>query len=70
MPTIVVDGPPIKELEAKRQLVKGLSEAAVKVYGIPHVTVLIKENAPENVGVNGQLLIDRKGHKAESSDQA
>jgi len=60
MPTIVVDGPPIKDLQAKRELVKGLSDVAAKVYGIPHITVLVRENPPENVGVNGQLLVDRR----------
>ena len=60
MPTISVDGPPIKDLASKRALVKGLSEVAARVYGIPHITVLIRENPPENVGVNGELLVDRK----------
>ena len=63
MPTIVVDGPPI-DVEKKRQLVKGLTEKAVEVYGGIPITVLIKENAPENVGVNGELLLDRRKKKA------
>ena len=36
------------------------ADVAARVYGIPHITVLIKENPPENVGVNGELLVDRK----------
>jgi len=59
MPTIMVEGPPI-DVERKRQLVKKLTEVAVEVYGIKHITVLIRENLPENVGVNGQLMADRK----------
>ena len=59
MPTIMVEGPPIS-IEQKRQLVKKLTEAAVEVYRIEHITVLIRENPPENVGVNGQLLADRR----------
>jgi len=59
MPTIVVDGPPI-DIDRKRELVKRLSSDAVKVYGVKHITVLIRENPPENVGVDGQLLVDRK----------
>jgi len=59
MPTIMVEGPPI-DVERKRQLVKKLTEVAVEVYGIKHITVLIRENLPENVGVNGQLIADRK----------
>ena len=59
MPTVVVDGPPIS-IEQKRELVKKLTKAAVEVYRIEHITVLIRENAPENVGVSGQLLADRR----------
>jgi 4-oxalocrotonate tautomerase len=59
MPTITVEGPPIKT-EQKRRLVKKLTDAAVEVYRIEHITVLIRENPPENVGINGQLLTDRK----------
>ena len=59
MPTIMVEGPPIS-IEQKRQLVEKLTEAAVEAYRIEHITVLIRENPPENVGVNGQLLADRR----------
>ncbi len=59
MPTIMVEGPPIS-IEQKRQLVKKLTEAAVEAYRIEHITVLIRENPPENVGVSGQLLADRR----------
>ncbi len=59
MPTIMVEGPPIS-IEQKRQLVKKLTEAAVEVYRIEHITVLIRENPPENVGVSGLLLADRR----------
>jgi 4-oxalocrotonate tautomerase len=60
MPTIVVDGPPIPQIERKRELVKALYDAAHNVYGIKHITVVIRENPPENVGVNGELIMDRK----------
>ena len=59
MPTIMVEGPPM-DIERKRELVKRLSEAAAEVYGIRHITVLIRENPPENVGLGGKLLADRK----------
>jgi 4-oxalocrotonate tautomerase len=59
MPTITVEGPPI-DVEKKRQLVKKLYDAAVDVYKIEHITVVIKENPPENVGVEGKLLADRR----------
>jgi len=52
MPTIMVEGPPIK-IGQKRELVKKLTDTAVKIYGIEHIIVLIRENSPENVGVSG-----------------
>ena len=60
MPWIVVDGPPIPQIEKKRELVKAHYDAAHNVYGIEHITVVIRENPPENVGVNGELIMDRK----------
>ena len=61
MPNITVEGPPIKDLDKKRAFVRELTDAAVKVYGLPRdvIVVLIKENQPENVGVGGELLVDR-----------
>ena len=61
MPSITIEGPKIKDLDARRMLIKELSEAASKAYGltIEKITVLIKENPPENVGVGGELLLDR-----------
>lgn len=59
MPTIIVEGPPIS-VEKKRELVKRFTDVASEIYGINHITVLIKENPPENVGINGELLLDLK----------
>lgn len=61
MPHISLSGPRIESLEAKRELVQTITAAAVKAYGLPDETivVVIKENAPENVSVGGQLIIDR-----------
>ena len=59
MPTITVEGP-FLEIEKKRLLVKTLYDAAFAVYGIEHIIILIRENQPENVGINGELLVDRK----------
>ena len=62
MPNITVEGPPIKELEKKRELAQEMTEAAVRAYGLPKevIVVVIKENPPENVSVGGQLICDRK----------
>lgn len=62
MPTLTIDGPTIPDLDRKRALVREATEAAVKAYGLPAQTivVVIKENPPENVGVGGQLIADRR----------
>ena len=62
MPNINIDGPIIKDIDKKKILVREMTDAAVKAYGLPRETivVLIKENPPENVGVGGQLLIERR----------
>ena len=60
MPTIVVDGPKISTIELKRKMVEGLTEVAAAVYGFDKkiIHVLIRENAPENVGSGGHLIAD------------
>lgn len=62
MPTIVIEGPPLCDIEKKRKLVAEMSVSAAVAYGIPAeaMVVIIKENPPENVGVGGRLLADRK----------
>lgn len=62
MPTAVLDGPPIEDLDLKRTLVKEITDALEKAYKLPRnvFTVVIKENAPDNVGVGGELIVDRR----------
>ena len=62
MPNVTLEGPRIENLDTKRELVKTVTDAAVKAFGLPEKTivVVIKENPPENVGVGGQLVIDMK----------
>jgi 4-oxalocrotonate tautomerase len=61
MPTITAEGPPIRDIEVKRELVRDITEAATKAYKLPRdiIVVVIKENAPENVGVGGELIADK-----------
>lgn len=61
MPTVTVDGPQISDIDKKRTLVKEITAAATKAFGLPAETivVVIKENKPENVGVGGVLVADR-----------
>jgi len=62
MPNITMEGRPIKDLHKKRVLVKEVTQAAVKAYGLPAqaIVVTLRENAPENVAVGGQLLCDQR----------
>ena len=59
MPLITVEGPAIST-DAKRELVRRFTDTARKVYDIEDIIVLIKENPPENIGVNGELVADRQ----------
>jgi len=62
MPNIVIEGPAIKDIGIKRTLVKEVTASATKAYGLPAevIVVVIKENPPENVGVGGILIADRR----------
>lgn len=62
MPTLTIEGPPIQDLDRKRQLARELTDAAVRAYGLPieTIVVMIKENAAENVAVGGRLVADRR----------
>ncbi len=62
MPTIYLDGPPVTDLDRKRQVIREVTEVASRYYRIPEdaMVVIIKENLPENVGLGGNLLADRQ----------
>ena len=62
MPTITCEGPPIKDMEARRKMVKEITDAAHGAYGLPKsvIVVVIRENQPENVAVGGELIADRR----------
>lgn len=62
MPHISIDGPVLKDVEKKRKLIRDITAAATEAYGIPKeaMVVVIKEHAPENVGVAGELIADKK----------
>lgn len=61
MPNITIEGPIIKDIETKRTLVREITDIVEKVYKLPRqaYVVVIKENAPENVGVAGELIVDK-----------
>ena len=62
MPTVIINGPRIEDIEVKRVLVREITDALEKAYKIQReaYSVVIKENLPENVGVGGVLIIDRE----------
>ena len=68
MPTATIEGPKLKDLDARRTLVAEITRTLSKVYSIPEekMVVLIRENPPENVGVGGKLLADRQRNNADS----
>ncbi len=63
MPIIIVEGPP-RDVETKRRLVEQFTTIFKEIYGYPqdfsHISVIIRENNPENIGTNGKLLIDQR----------
>ena len=61
MPVITVDGPPIGDIDVRRKMVAGLTDAAAKAYNMPNekIIILIRENSPEQVAVGGELIADR-----------
>ena len=66
MPTVTIEGPPLKDIDTKRTLTREMTEAATKAYHLPKdvIVVIIKENLPENVSVGGQLIMDRQQNKS------
>ncbi|MFC1995456.1 4-oxalocrotonate tautomerase DmpI [Chloroflexota bacterium] len=61
MPSIVVGGPKC-DVDQKRKLAEKLTDVAAEIYRLPKeaITVVIQESPPENVGIGGVLLVDRK----------
>jgi len=61
MPTVTVEGPPIKDLDVKRSLTREITDALEKAYKLPRqvYVVVIRENLPENVCVGGEMICDR-----------
>jgi len=62
VPIIRVDGPKVPDVEKKRVFVKEVTDAASALFGMPaqNIVVLLKETQPENVGVGGELILDRR----------
>ncbi len=63
MPVVTIHGPKIPDIERKRALVKAVTEAAVEAFGIASIVVPLRATEPENVGVNGELVSDRRAQE-------
>lgn len=61
MPVITFETSPLSR-EQKQKVAEGLTKVASEATGVPEGAfyVFIKENEPDNVGVGGKLLSDRK----------
>jgi len=61
MPIVTLEGPKIVDMDRKRTLVRQVTAAAAAAYGMPEekIIVLVRETAPDNVGVGGTLVCDR-----------
>ncbi|MBQ2654172.1 MAG: tautomerase family protein [Methanobrevibacter sp.] len=62
MPVITIAGNNGITVEKKREMVKKVSEIVSEAYGLPieAITVLVQGYGPEDIGVAGELLSDRK----------
>lgn len=61
MPVIQVNALKQPDIDKKRKMVMKLTDVMVEVYGVPKesVTIMIKEDDPENVGIGGVLALDK-----------
>jgi 4-oxalocrotonate tautomerase len=62
MPVIQVNVFKQPDIDRKRQLIARLADLMVEIYGVPHesVIVMIKEDELENVGIGGELALDKR----------
>lgn len=62
MPVITIAGNNGITNEKRREMVKKVSETVANAYDLPieAITVLVQAYPPENIGVAGELLSDRK----------
>ncbi len=62
MPVITIEGPPINDLNKRRDLVANLTKVATEAYNMPKekIIILIRENSPDQVAVAGELISDRR----------
>ena len=62
MPIITVEGPKIPDLDTKRELARGLTEAASKAFSLPEdkIIVVLHEVSADCVATGGVLRCDHE----------
>ncbi|UOD35710.1 tautomerase family protein [Deferribacteraceae bacterium V6Fe1] len=62
MPIISVEGPKVEDINKKREFIADVTKVAADFFEMPQesIIVLLKENEPQNVGVGGKLIADKK----------
>ncbi|MHA1775953.1 MAG: 4-oxalocrotonate tautomerase [Promethearchaeia archaeon] len=68
MPSIIIEGPILHDLDQKRELVKKITEIAEEIYHVDksHITITIRGYPPEDVGVGGVLISDLRARRNSS----
>ncbi|MBQ7617505.1 MAG: tautomerase family protein [Desulfovibrio sp.] len=61
MPVVTLEAAKLN-YEQKKQLVAEFTETVARITGLPKTSIFVflKENSPENIGVAGQLLTEKK----------
>jgi len=62
MPVVTIDGPASATKEAKKEIIEKISKVVAEAYDMPveSITVLIRGSQPDNIGVGGQQLSQKK----------
>ena len=60
MPTIILEGPKVEDLDKKRKLISACADAAAEYFGIPksYIGMVIHENTFDNQGSGGAMVSD------------
>ena len=58
---ITAERPRVTDLDGKRRLARGFTEAASEAFGLPKesIVLIVRETSPEGVASGGELICDR-----------
>ena len=62
MPVVTIDGPENTTKESKRAIIEKVSKIVADAYEMPveSITVLLRENNADNIGVGGEQLSEKQ----------